>query len=75
MAGITRSERLANGTLEVWTHEDGNLRLTWLPDRGVAGYPGHTFSPDDEGLAEDFPRTGGAADLMAWGRKQRFGEA
>lgn len=58
------------GMVEVWMHEDGQPRITWLPDRGQPGYPGRTYSPGDADLPEDFPREQTMASLMEWGLRR-----
>ena len=70
MTGIRQRHRLERGWLEVWTHVDGRLRLSWHPDFGQEGYPGHTFGPSDPETPETYPRDGGLDELLAWGRAQ-----
>ena len=63
-------QRVDRGWIDVWTGEDGLLRVTWLPDRGQPDYPGHTYKPSDANLPADFPTAGDRTELMAWARRR-----
>ncbi len=63
------SKRLERGLMEVWLRPDGVWGLSWSPDLGVPGYPGVTYtSEDDPHPADDFPTEYDARRLLDWGR-------
>ena len=67
---IVRSEeRLTGGSIEAWRRADSDQWfLRWLPDiDSPSDYPGHTFTSDEAGVAND------RDELLAWARK-KFGE-
>jgi len=65
-----RRQRLARGWLDLdQDAETRAWRLTWNPDYGEPDWPGHTYSPEDDDLASDYPDPADAEALVEWGRK------
>ena len=65
-----RRERLTRGWLDLYQDaRTGAWRLAWDPDYGEPDWPGHTYSPDDDDLASDYPDPADSDALIEWGRK------
>jgi hypothetical protein len=64
-----RTERLGRGNLDLQQNaETGEWSLSWNPDHGEPDWPGHTYSPGDDDLPDDFPGPDDPDALIAWGR-------
>ena len=61
-----RSHQVTDGWIRLWQGADRVWRVTWEPYAGREGYPGHTFSPGDADLPNDWPYTNDPDDLMRW---------
>lgn len=64
-------ERVGTNRIEVWrASEDAPWFVTVLPDipRGVSSHEGHTYTPGEPFLPDDYPRGDDPAALLAWAR-------
>ena len=66
----SRRERFARGWLDLYQDaESGEWRLAWGPDFCEPDWPGHTYSPDDSDLPDDYPDPADVKALVEWGRR------
>jgi hypothetical protein len=65
-----RRERLRRGWLDLFEDpEAGVWGLAWAPDFGEPDCPGHTYSPRDDDLPDDYPDPADVDALVEWGRR------